>query len=231
MGYAAPVASRSRAGTAGTLGVGWLVVAGAVLLVGWLVTGPLESSLDPREDELVRWLADRRTAALDGPVEVLAYLGDTLVVVTVGPVLAVLAWVWTRSWRAVLVVVLANAGERAVYLVATALISRQRPPVEILDPGLVPDHSYPSGHVGAAVVLWGSVLALVLTYRRSAAPWAAPLLLVPLVVLLCRLYQGAHHPSDTVASLVYAGAWLVLVTKVLLADDPRDRTAALRPAS
>ena len=30
------------------------------------------------------------------------------------------------------------------------LISRDRPPVRILDPGLVPDHSFPSGHVATA---------------------------------------------------------------------------------
>ena len=48
-----------------------------------------------------------------------------------------------------------------------ALITRDRPPVEILDPGLVPDHSFPSGHVATSVVVY--VAHSPSTSRRTVA--------------------------------------------------------------
>ena len=43
-----------------------------------------------------------------------------------------------------------------------------------------------------------------------------PLYLVPLVVIPSRLYQGAHHPTDVLASLVFAPIWVAVVAHVVL---------------
>jgi membrane-associated phospholipid phosphatase len=39
---------------------------------------------------------------------------------------------------------------------------------------------------------------------------------VPLLVGACRLYQGAHHVSDVVVSLLVVSAWLALVVRLVL---------------
>ena len=88
--------------------------------------------------------------------------------------------------------------------------------MKILDPGLVPDHSFPSGHVATSIVVYAP--------PRSSSPrtvprwrrWAWPLFLVPLVVIPSRLYQGAHHPTDVLTSLVFAPIWVAVVAHVVL---------------
>ena len=59
-------------------------------------------------------------------------------------------------------------------------------------------------------------------YARRARPWVALLLVVPPVVLLARLYQGAHHVTDVLTSLLYGTIWLAVLTVLLLADVARD---------
>ena len=41
---------------------------------------------------------------------------------------------------------------------------------------------------------------------------------MPVVVALARLYQGAHHPTDELASVFYAGTWLAVVGSVVLGE-------------
>ena len=93
---------------------------------------------------------------------------------------------------------------------------RRRPPVDILDRGLVPDHSFPSGHVATAVVAYGGLFLLTVAYVAAARRLALPLLLLPVVVLLSRLYQGAHHLTDVLTSVGYASLWLLVLARLLL---------------
>lgn len=92
--------------------------------------------------------------------------------------------------------------------------------MKILDPGLVPDHSFPSGHVATAVVAYAGIFVLTAVYAGSRRV-VAPVLLLPLLVLLSRLYQGAHHLTDVLTSVVYASAWMLVVALLVLVPDPR----------
>ena len=88
--------------------------------------------------------------------------------------------------------------------------------MKLLDAGLVPDASYPSGHVATSLVCWAGTMILVWTYFR-AARWLAVLLLVlPLFTLVSRLYLGAHHLTDALTSVVYGSVWLAVVALLVL---------------
>jgi undecaprenyl-diphosphatase len=151
---------------------------------------------------------------LSGPA---ADLGETWVVVGVGVVAAVVAGWAFRSWRPVLVLAVLLAGELAVFLSATALVDRPRPPVPHLDAHLPPTSSFPSGHTAAALCLYGGVAALVLAGARGRWRRAAPLLaaLLVLVVAAARLYRGAHYPTDVLTSMLFAGTWLLGTLRAL----------------
>jgi undecaprenyl-diphosphatase len=187
---------------------------------GWLLTNPWSDAIDPTDNDIARWFADQRTGSLNDVADAGTLLGETIVELVAAPVIALAFSFWKRSVVPLVFVVLVTAGVGGFYYVGTTLDPRDRPPVKILDPGLVPTHSFPSGHVGPSVALYGSIVVLVWVYLRAARLWATPLLLLPVVVLLARLYQGAHHLTDVLTSLVYASIWLAVVATLVLKRHP-----------
>jgi undecaprenyl-diphosphatase len=129
------------------------------------------------------------------------------------------------------VVALASAGDGGIYWLGTHADPRDRPPVPILDPGLVPTHSFPSGHVGTAVAVYGAAALLLAVWLRRRGTGGAALALVlllaalPPFVAVSRLYEGAHHLTDVGTSLVYGTVWLAVVAMLV-----RPRAAAAEPA-
>ena len=207
--------------------VAWLVICGLVLAWGWLLTHPLEPPIDPADDDVARWFADQRTPSLTDAADAATFLGETIVGASVFTVIGLLVSLLQRSWRPILLVAIVEIGIGGFYFFGTELIPRDRPPVKLLDAGLAPDASYPSGHVATALVCWAGAIVFVWTYFRAVRWLALVLLLLPLCTLLSRLYLGAHHLTDALTSVVYASVWLLVVAGVLL---PR-RTSADRWSS
>lgn len=194
----------------------WALLLGVVAGLGWLITHPLRREVDPWDNDVSRWFAGERAPALSAAADVGTVLGETVVGVAVALLAGLGFAVWRRSWAPVLLVVLAETGIGLLYAVVTRVDPRQRPPVRILDAGLVPDHSFPSGHVATAVVAYGALFVLLSAYVAGARRWALPLLVLPVVVLLARLYQGAHHLTDVLTSVGYAALWLGVLARGLL---------------
>ncbi|MCW2735413.1 phosphatase PAP2 family protein [Nocardioides sp.] len=215
----------SRRDAARTLAIAWTLLLLGVLTVGWLITHPLESVVDPWDDSVERWIAERRTPGLDLAASIGSHVADTVVGVAVAVVVALVAWRRQHSRRPLVYYSLLVGGTLVLYLVVTHLITRDRPPVEILDPGLVPDHSFPSGHVATAIVVYCATAVHLARTVPGARRWVWPLYLVPLVVIPSRLYQGAHHPTDVLTSLVFAPLWVAAVAHVVLrrSDESGDR--------
>ena len=208
--------TRSKRDDARILVIAWVALVAAVVAVGWLLTHPLESTVDPWDDEVVLWFADHRASALDPVADIGSKIADTVVGLAVAAVLSITTWRRLHTWRPAAFYGVLVAGTLALYLVVTAVIPRDRPPVEILDPGLVPDHSFPSGHVATAIVVYCATAVLLGAYVPRWRRWSWLLFLVPLVVAPSRLYQGAHHPTDVLTSMVFASIWLAVVSRVLL---------------
>ena len=227
VGNAVPMGDlKKRLGAAATLIAAWGLILASVLGIGWLLTHSLESTVDPWDDDVARWFASERTGYLNDVADVGTFFGETLVGVAVAAVVGGAASMWRRSLRPALFFALALAGIGGFYWFGTELITRDRPPVRILDPGLVPNDSFPSGHVATALTVFGGTALLVSWLAPRARPWIWLLLLFPTFVALARLYQGAHHPTDVLTSLLYASAWLAVVATVL-----HRRTADGRPNS
>ena len=208
--------TRAHRDAARVLASAWVLLTLGGLAAGWLLTHPLESTVDPWDDGVALWLEDHRTPALDTAAAVASHLADTVVGLALAAVVALVAWRWQHSRVPLAYYALLVGGTLALYLVVTGLISRDRPPVRILDPGLVPDDSFPSGHVATAIVVHVATAVYLARTVPGARRWVWPLWLVPLVVVPSRLYQGAHHPTDVLASLVLASAWVAVVARVVL---------------
>lgn len=207
---------RAPAVTAGLLVAAWAAIVVSVVGLGWLITHPWSGPVDTFDNRIARWFAAERTPKLSDLAEVGTFFGETVVSLVLSPIIAIGLWIWRRSVIPALFVVLVVSGVGGIYYVATQLDPRQRPPVKILDAGLVPDHSFPSGHVGTAAALFGLIVVLVWTYAHAARWWASILLVLPSAVLVARLYQGAHHLTDVLTSLVYTTVWVATVAVLVL---------------
>jgi undecaprenyl-diphosphatase len=211
----------SRRRTSGVLVVAWVMIAAAVVAIGYLLTHALKHPVGDPENDLARWFRDRRTPTLTSVANAFTTPGNTPVALGLALLVVIGLVIWGRKWREALFVTLAIGGVYAIYVLGFTLDHRDRPPVKVLDPGLVPNHSFPSGHVAAATVLYGAIAVLLLAYAPAAARWVVPVLvLIPPLVMVSRLYLGAHHFSDTFTSLVFAGAWLFVLTRTLRPGEP-----------
>jgi membrane-associated phospholipid phosphatase len=192
-----------------------LVVGAAEVGVGWLITHPLKSAMT-HENSVNRWFADQRTAGLTHVADLGTLVGETVTGAIALAVLGVVFALWQRSWWPVLFVLALDGGLGLFYLASTTLDPRNRPPVHILQSGLVPDHSFPSGHTATATAIAGAAAALLWAYTRLAAGVLVVLVLIPVWTMLARLYEGAHHVSDVVVALVVTLVWLVTCARLLL---------------
>ena len=204
-----------------TLTIVWVLLTLGVVAVGWLLTHPLESSVDPWDDSVVQGIADRRSPTMDVLAAWGSHLADTIVGVIVAAVAALVLWRTQHTRRPLVYFTVLVAGTLALYLIVTALITRDRPPVEILDPGLVPDHSFPSGHVATSIVVYCALAIYLFRTVPASRRWAWLLFLAPVIVAPSRLYEGAHHPTDVLTSLVVAPLWVAAVARVLLPEPAR----------
>jgi membrane-associated phospholipid phosphatase len=210
--------------------VTWVVLCALVVGWGWLLTNPLKSSINPWDNEVSRWFADQRNAGLTRWADAGTFIGETVVGASLFTIVGVLVSLVARTWRPILLVAVVEAGLGGFYFVATELVPRERPPVRILDAGLVPDASFPSGHVATALVCWAGTVLLVWTYLRAVRWPALVLLLLPLGTFLARLYEGAHHLTDALTSVVYASIWLLVVAGQVLPGSPVSRSVSTSDA-
>ena len=115
---------------------------------------------------------------------------------------------WRRQWIDAATTAISFVGAVSINSLLKLLLARPRP---ALFPPLVAESgfSFPSGHVTAAVAVYG-LLAVYLWQRRHRI-WAVASGAWVLVVAVSRIYLGVHYPSDTLGSLTFAILWLGVV--------------------
>lgn len=227
MSTSASAAGRRRAEPPHTTDRGWPRTLGLAVLVwvllcavvvgwGYLLTHALDGSLGAQDNSIARWFAGERTSALNPLADDATLLGETVVGASGVIVASLLVSAWQRSIRPIVFGALIEAGIGGIYFLATTLDPRNRPPVKILDPGLAPDASFPSGHTATSIALFLVIVIFAWRYAPAARWWVTPLLLLPVATILARLYMGAHHLTDVLTSLVYASVWVLVLARLIL---------------
>jgi len=160
------------------------------------------TGLDRREDQLTAAFNRNRGGFGDPLSWVFSRVGNTEVVIGVCLVaVALLLW-RTHEWRWAAIPAIAISLQATIFLFATLVVGRQRPPAIPMDAS-PPTSSYPSGHTGAATALYVSFLLLAQRIERT---WLRRLVttgcaLVPVLVGTARLYRGAHHLTDVLVAV------------------------------
>ncbi|MGY1914030.1 phosphatase PAP2 family protein [Blastococcus sp. SYSU DS0973] len=194
-------------------------LAATLVVLGLLVSAVLGDSVIGRFDRaVVEAFTGARSATVTDVATAVGTLSGTPAFIAVSLTLVVVALAVTGSRRPVLFVLVTVLGELGLYFVVSRTVDRARPSVADLTAGLATNASWPSGHVAAAVALYGALAALVVTLARGRWRWAAlavPVLVAP-AVGLSRIYVAAHYPTDVLAGLVLGTAWVLVCARYLL---------------
>ncbi len=153
------------------------------------------------DEPIQRSVEARRNSALDDVFLTISRFGSTVPVLVLGTAIGLLTW---RRCRAVSIAVLVATFSRPL-LESTIklLVGRDRPDFERMVPGV--GYSFPSGHVMAAVALWGLMPLVVSLYtRRRWVWWLSVIVSGTLIVGIAasRVYLGVHWFTDVSAGLI-----------------------------
>jgi undecaprenyl-diphosphatase len=183
-----------------------LATAAALIVLGALLTW---------DEPIQREVEANRTSALNDLFLMVSRLGSTVFVLIVGTLGAILTW---RRCRAVATVLLvATFARPAIEFIVKGLVGRDRPDFDRLVAGTGP--SFPSGHVMAAMALWGLLPVVVALYtRRRAIWWASVAVSATLIagIAASRVYLGVHWFSDVTGGLVVGTFFLLAADNVLV---------------
>lgn len=165
------------------------------------------------DERLLERITSLRTPILVAVFGVLTYAGDSLVVIPVAVVAAVLLVRAMRSWAPLVLLASTSVGSYLTVFFIKLTIARPRP---IPAPNAATEDSFafPSGHSAhsAAVYLMIAVLLLRILHSRWRR-WStiAAALLVVGVTGLSRLVLGVHSPSDVLAGWVLGASCTILL--------------------
>ena len=174
----------------------------ATLFVGLAASALISSGalLLTWDEPIQRAVEGSRTAFADDVFRRISFLGSTQGGAR-GCVLAAVAW---RRCRAVgVVVLLALVSRPLLEFTLKAVVGRDRPDLERLVAGNGP--SFPSGHVMAAVALWGLVPLVVALYSPDRRVWWASFVGSSALIVAIgasRTYLGVHWFSDVIGGLI-----------------------------
>lgn len=170
--------------------------------------------LAPIDEPVTLTLLDWRSGSLDAVVKTISALGGLTVVTAV--LVVVLLVVWHECRALAWTLLAASAARPALEWALKELVGRDRPDLDRLVPGNGP--SFPSGHVMAAIAIWGllpPVVALVSGRRR--AWWWSVIVSATVIgaVAFSRVYLGVHWLTDVVGALLLGALYLVAVEWLL----------------
>lgn len=167
------------------------------------------------DEPIQEWVENSRTDTWEVVFRRFSRLGSNIVVF--GAFAVILIWIARRCRTLALSLAIAVLVRPGFEFVIKALVDRDRPDLERLVPGNGPSH--PSGHVLAAVTLWGLLPPLVaaITDRRWIW-WATTALSAVLItgISLSRIYLGVHWFSDIVQGLLLGWLYLTVIELVFV---------------
>ena len=166
------------------------------------------------DEPITKFLVAHRTPTLDTFFKSVSRLASTSTILVLGPLLVAITW---RRCRAVaLAIAAATLARPLLEWTLKELVDRPRPDLGRLVHGVGP--SFPSGHVMAAVALWGLLPIVVGLFTTSRRLWWASVAVSGTIIVLVaasRVYLGVHWFSDACAGLLLGSFFLLGVETIL----------------
>jgi undecaprenyl-diphosphatase len=197
----------------GVLVAGYVALTAIWTAIGLLIVNVVADTwLGERETALSTWLEEHRTPALDEWSHWGSMASDTFTKLIAVPLLCAVFVVAWKRWHDAVFLATVMLFEVSVFATTAYLVGRDRPPVEQLD-GSLPTNSFPSGHVAAAVAFYVGLFVIARWHTKRKAilvPAGVLAVLIPLNVIVSRLYRGMHYLSDVLAGVALGAATLAV---------------------
>jgi undecaprenyl-diphosphatase len=197
--------------------VTWVLIVGALVGIGKLIMISHNGNGNLLGDHTIpHWFAAQRTSSLNHLSLIASNLGATQDILIVAVVTCVVFLAVTRRWRPVIFVAVIMFGELTAFLAVAAVVKRPRPDVPHLDSNL-PTSAFPSGHMAATTCLYVAIAILVIGHARGwwRYLFLIPAIVMPVMIAIARMYRGEHHPTDILASVLFAALWLTAATLLI----------------
>jgi undecaprenyl-diphosphatase len=211
--------------------VTWVLIVGALTGIGKLIMNTGNGNGNLLGDHAVpHWFAAQRSATLDHWSLIASNLGATQDIL-IGSVAACVVFIAvTRHWRPVIFLAVVMFGELAAFLAIAAVVKRPRPDVPHLDTNL-PTSAFPSGHMAATTCLYVAIAILVIGHARGwwRYLFLIPAIVMPVLIAVARMYRGEHHPTDILASVLFAALWLTAATMLIKPNKDGPNRTGRRP--
>jgi undecaprenyl-diphosphatase len=223
--------ARKAGRTAAGVVVIWVLIVGVLTGIGKLIMITHNGNGNLLGDHTIpHWFAAHRTPSLTHWSLIVSNLGATQDILIVSAATCVVFLAVTRRWRPAIFVAVVMFGELGAFLTTAAIVKRPRPDVHTLDTHL-PTSAFPSGHVAATTCLYVGLAILVIGHARGwwRYLFLIPAIVMPVMIILARLYRGEHHPTDILASLLFAGLWLTATTMLIKPSEGAHDRAGRRP--
>ncbi len=215
--------------TAAGILVAWVLIVGVLTGIGKLIMITHNGNGDLLGDRTIpRWFAAHRTSSLNHLSLIVSNLGATQDILIVAVAACVVFLAVTRRWRPVIFIAVVMFGELGTFLSVEEIVKRPRPDVAHLDTGL-PTSAFPSGHMAATTCLYVAIAILVIGHARGwwRYLFLIPAIVMPVAVATARMYRGEHHPTDILASVLFAALWLTATTMLIKPNNDAFRRGAL----
>ncbi len=201
--------------------LGWIVAALSAT-IGVLAAVDGGSVLLVWDRPIQEWVVANRTDRLETVFRAFSRMGSNVVVFAFFAVLVALT---ARRCRALaLALAVAVLARSPLEYIIKEAVGRERPDILRLLDGTGPSH--PSGHVLAAVTLWGLLPPLVaLVTDRRWMWWSATAVAAVLIAGIgaSRVYLGVHWFSDIIQGLLLGWLYLTLIEQLFLHHHRRGR--------
>jgi undecaprenyl-diphosphatase len=191
------------------------IVAGLSLLLAGAAAFDHGSVLLIWDEPIQEWVESRRTERLETVFRSFSRMGSNIVIFAAFAIIVALTA--RRCLSLALALTVAVLARPAFEFVLKEVIARDRPDLDRLVTGT--GFSHPSGHVLAAVTLWGLLPPLIaLVTQRRWVWWIAVATSFILIagISASRMFLGVHWFSDIVQGLLLGWLYLALIESLYL---------------